>query len=430
MSTKPGPFHPGHNLRLLWQRPPGTIAVLDGLRALSVLWVIAFHWVLQIAIDPLPGDHSLGLLTEPARTMADEVSRAWYMKWLLSGDLGVDVFLLLSGFLIAHLLHLEHAREGGLRIGRFLGRRWLRIAPAYFAVLLLYQGDPGQKAICAEHGWSNLLFVNNFVGPQASKHACMAHSWSLAVEMQFYLLSPWLIPWLAKASTRQLLLRVLGILAVAQLWQGWVIAEHWGQPLALWFNDTLYSKPLTRLPPYLVGAVVALLYARSRPGASDAPLLAWPAGRLRVLDALAGAAVVALGFAGAGDHVHEYLLDHDPFRPGNLWLLWLGRALFAGALGWLLLAMLHGRLAPLQRLLAARVWVPVAGLSYALYLIQYVALLPMLQKAGPALNATRSHGAFLLTSFGWLGGAFALAVVVALFLHLLVERPVMNLRKK
>lgn len=421
MATQPGPFHLGRNLRLLWQRPPGTIAVLDGLRALSVLWVIAFHWVLQIAIDPLPGDHSLGLLTEPARSLADEVSRAWYMKWLLSGDLGVDVFLLLSGFLIAHLLHLEQARDGGLRIGRFLGRRWLRIAPAYFAILLLYQGDPGQKAICAEHGWSNLLFVNNFVGPQASKHACMAHSWSLAVEMQFYLLSPWLIPWLAKATTRQLLLRALGILAVAQVWQGWVIADHWGQPLAIWFNDTLYSKPLTRLPPYLVGAVVALLHARGGLGQLR---------QARPLDALAGATVLALGFAGAGDHVHEYLLDRDPFRASNLWLLWLGRALFAAALGWLLLAMLSGRLAPLQRLLAARMWVPIAGLSYALYLVQYVALLPMLLKAGPALDATRTPGAFLLTSFAWLGGAFLLAALVALLLHLLVERPVMNLRKK
>lgn len=422
MAAKPGAFDIGHNLRLLWQRPAGTIAALDGLRALSVLWVIAFHWVLQIAIDPLPGDHSLGLLTEPARSMADDISRAWYMKWLLSGDLGVDVFLLLSGFLIAHLLQHEAAREGGLRIGRFLGRRWLRIAPAYFAILLLYQGDPGQKAICSEHGWSNLLFINNFVGPQASKHACMAHSWSLAVEMQFYLLSPWLVPWLAKANPRQLVLRGLGILALAQAWQAWVLFDHWGEPLAFWFNDTFYSKPLTRLPPYLMGAVVALLYAKGG--------VTMPAARLRALDAVAALAVVALGFLGAGDHVHEYLLDHAPFRPTNVWRLWLGRSLFAGALGWLLLATLQGRLQGLNKLLSWRGWVPVAGLSYALYLVQYVALVPMLRKAGPALNATHDHASFLLTSFTWLAGAFGLATLVALGLHLLIERPVMNLRKR
>jgi len=420
---QPGAWHVGHNLRALWHRPAGTIAVLDGLRALSVLWVIAFHWTLQLAIDPLGGDHSLGLLTTPAKEIADEVSRSWWMRWLMSGDLGVDIFLLLSGFLIAHLLVQEQNKTGSLQVGRFLWRRWLRIAPAYFAILLLYQGDPGQKAICAEHGWSNLLFINNFVGPQASKHACMAHSWSLAVEMQFYLLSPWLIPWLAKASTKQLFLRTGALLAIAQLWQGFVLVDHWNLPLAAWFNDTLYSKPLTRLPPYLMGALVALLWQRGGVR-SDQP------GTLRLADTLALACTAVLVFLGAGDHLYEYLLDHDPFRLSNVWLLWLGRAIFAAALGWLLLAVLQGRLPWLQRVWAWHGWVPVAGLSYALYLVQYVALLPMLLKAGPYLNATRSAPEFLLMSTAWLLGAFVLAAFVALVLHLTVERPLMNLRKR
>ena len=127
-----------------------------------------------------------------------------------NGDMGVDAFFVLSGFLIAHLGMRELARSGSLALCRFYKRRWLRITPAYIAAIVLtrflqFETDPNGAAgavraseqlqdNCKDWWYLNVLFINNFQNYiDADSDYCLAQSWSISTEFQFYLLTPPLV---------------------------------------------------------------------------------------------------------------------------------------------------------------------------------------------------------------------------------------------
>jgi peptidoglycan/LPS O-acetylase OafA/YrhL len=106
------------------------------------------------------------------------------MTWRQGGWIGVDLFFVLSGFLVSGLLFREHEKYGQLRIGHFLIRRGLKIYPPFWmlmfvtAIVTLLTAQPMEwRAFACE-----LLFLQNY-GP-----AIWNHTWSLAVEEHFYLL--------------------------------------------------------------------------------------------------------------------------------------------------------------------------------------------------------------------------------------------------
>jgi peptidoglycan/LPS O-acetylase OafA/YrhL len=183
---------------------------LDFVRGIAVLLVFGRHLEL-----PRP-DGLLGWL-----------AGLWYQI----GWMGVDLFFVLSGFLIGGLLIMELDKHGRIDVGRFLVRRGLKIYPAYFAFIaylvavptaktLLRGGDVG-ATFAQQWGdyWRNLLFLQNYVG-----HRPAGHLWTLAVEEHFYLLLPlviaalvavgrvrWLIPIAVALTPLCLFLRWLSI---------------------------------------------------------------------------------------------------------------------------------------------------------------------------------------------------------------------------
>ncbi len=147
----------------------GRIPCLDGLRALAILLVIYAH-------GHFPGDHLLPLRTLKGRC----------------GFLGVQIFFVLSGFLITTLMLREVRRTGRLHLGRFYLRRALRIVPAYAAYLVLLAIlDAGGAVPLDNHQWLAAgTYTVNFL-PALPYH--MSHLWSLCVEEHFYLLWPLMI---------------------------------------------------------------------------------------------------------------------------------------------------------------------------------------------------------------------------------------------
>ncbi len=148
----------------------GYLPALDGIRAIAVLAVMIFHSA---------------------------------VPWLPGGFLGVDVFFVLSGFLITSLLLQEVERTGGIDFKRFYLRRIRRLVPAFLAVILvtallvlLFAQDSAAKY--REDVMASLLYVNNWwniFGDQSYFEAIgrppmLQHLWSLAVEEQFYLIWP------------------------------------------------------------------------------------------------------------------------------------------------------------------------------------------------------------------------------------------------
>lgn len=212
----------------------GRVGGLDGLRTLAVTMVLVYH----VAPDLLPG-----------------------------GSVAVDVFFTISGFVITRLLLAEYARTGGINLPSFYWRRWLRLVPALLAVCAACVALALTTQLWAFEGaWVAAglagMFVVNIVrageaGPYSDVTGPLAHTWSLGVEEQFYLLWPlaflFLLRWF---RARAVLLCTAALCALPVLWR-----------YVLWNPDAahrIYNGTDTRADQLLAGALVAMVLARLR----------------------------------------------------------------------------------------------------------------------------------------------------------------------
>ncbi len=166
--------------RLLFSHPTGNakmktkLPCLDGLRAISILFVLFSH--VQSTINfPVP---------------------IWVRFLFARGDLGVFVFFILSGFLITYLLLGEYEASGTINLRNFYVRRVLRIFPAFYTYLLVLALLTvfGFLPIALSHFFDAGLFLWNYKhlwdsagGPG---NILLGHFWTLSLEEQFYLLWP------------------------------------------------------------------------------------------------------------------------------------------------------------------------------------------------------------------------------------------------
>ncbi|MBL9075938.1 MAG: acyltransferase [Planctomycetes bacterium] len=160
---------------------PGRIACLDGIRGLALIVILPCHCALPaLAVAP--------------PTWLD----ALYLRFVTLGFVGLDIFFVLSGFLITGILVRTKGRPGYFR--NFYMRRSLRVFPLYYLVvgLLLFvlprpEREPGMAA-------AHLLYYQNVwyaLSPMHVRDAALEVTWSMAIEEQFYLVWPaliWLLP--------------------------------------------------------------------------------------------------------------------------------------------------------------------------------------------------------------------------------------------
>jgi peptidoglycan/LPS O-acetylase OafA/YrhL len=251
-------------------RRVGPWPALDGLRAFAVAAVVVYH---------------LGY------------------RWLPGGFLGVDVFFVLSGFLITSLLVDEWRRTRTIQIGQFYLRRARRLFPALYvmlavvilatAVIASYRlGNLRGDVIAALFyvtNWTQIFWHQSYfqaLGPPS----LLEHLWSLAIEEQFYLIWPVvLIVCLSKRRKNlALTLAVVGIVVSTVLM--WRMFSPFHDPSRVYYGSDTHAAPI------LIGAALALVMSsaanRSGRHTRRARRSGPPAGGLDAL-ALAGAAVVA-----------------------------------------------------------------------------------------------------------------------------------------
>jgi peptidoglycan/LPS O-acetylase OafA/YrhL len=230
------------------------------------------------------------------------------------GRLGVLAFFVLSGFLITWLLLKELADHGTISLRGFYYRRTLRIFPAFYAFWIL------QVLILPVIPWKLVLscaaYVSNYyiglaVGNEPS---VMSHTWSLAVEEQFYLLWPVLFYW-----QRHRLNRLAWILG------GWIVAVQLLRA-AMWIGGVNHSYVgyafETRSDALAVGCLMALVLA-SRPKIPTWLMNAYPVTLLAIaggiyLDAVNSAASLVYGFGPVAFAV-AILIAQGIYRP--FWIL-------------------------------------------------------------------------------------------------------------
>ena len=300
-------------------------AALDGLRAIAVTAVLLYHGGAAIA---------------PA------------------GYLGVDLFFVLSGFLITTLLVDEYGRGTGIDLVAFWGRRARRLLPAlsmvvaFVAMLAAWAFAAGTFHHLRADALSALLYVANwqFIAQGANYFAATAmpspltHTWSLAIEEQFYVLWPLLV--LAALALRgRVLLGGVALLVTV----GSSVEMALGSALG-WSSTRLYYGTDTHAMGLALGALLAVVVAHGLPTWMRRPRLLGAAGLLGLL-----------GWATMVTTIHG-----DPtsmYRGGFVLVSVLAVLLVAAA--WL-----PGP----RRLQSALSWAPLVALgkvSYGLYLWHY-----------------------------------------------------------
>lgn len=352
---------------------------LDLLRSMAIIWVMLFHSFLLGGLGP---------------------NWSWLSRF---GWMGVDLFFVLSGFLIGTQVLTPLARGQKLSYGDFYLRRALRILPAYWAVLLLYWMWPAfREAPGMEPWWKFLTFIVN-LNIDYTRNTAFSHAWSLCIEEHFY----WLFPVLAVTLLRRpamwkfaSLCAVLVLGGVALRAAIWIHGMDAEPPLTRnWFVEDIYYPTWNRLDGLLCGVALAV-WKTMRPQA-------WlRARRYSNLSLLAGVLVLVLAFwlfqdrvGLAGNTVGWPVLS---FGLGLLVFAGAGRDSFIGRgefplVGW------------------------IAAISYSLYLVHKATYHLVQQRWGEQL----ADGGFL--AFLVYGGT---AILAGAALHYTVERPFLRLRKQ
>lgn len=215
---------------------------LDGLRAISVLAVIVFHHYLV-------GGHEVG--------------------WAPGGFLGVEVFFVVSGYLITSLLLGERRDTGRVSLRDFYIRRARRLLPALYMLLavvvayaLLFLPDSigtlrsdSLAALTYTSNWWQMIAHRSYIA-EAGRPELLKHLWSLAIEEQYYLAWPFLLVLGLKKLGRQ---RMLGTMLVVALVSTLLLAL-----LAHGNVDNAYYATYTRLSGLLLGSAFAFSFAPYR----------------------------------------------------------------------------------------------------------------------------------------------------------------------
>lgn len=204
---------------------------LDGLRGISIILVLILHVNL---LYPFP------------------------VTLLKGGFLGVDMFFVISGFLITSLLVEESERTGGISLRQFYLRRALRLAPALVAVLvftLLLASIVGfaPLGLSPLRLASTVAYFTNWIRAFETLNQAwfLIHFWSLSIEEQFYLIWPVALILLLKCKRRTAILIVVGGIAVSWLLKGVLYASGAS-------TMRIYHGSDTRADALLIGCLLSL----------------------------------------------------------------------------------------------------------------------------------------------------------------------------
>jgi peptidoglycan/LPS O-acetylase OafA/YrhL len=356
------------------------LASLDVLRAVALILVIGRHMR-----PPVPGMYGPGLNT-------------FMSAWQRGGWIGVDLFFVLSGFLVSGLLFSEYQQKQTVNVRRFLIRRGLKIYPAFYVLLIV----GGITEATLGYRWVNMgvsnfvseaLFVQNY-GPSV-----FGHTWSLAVEEHFYLLCAGLIFYLARRRTVpdpfrsiwRIVLVVAIVSVVARLLNALVVP--------IYTHRTHYFPTHLRLDGLMLGVGLSYLYHFRR----------------HVLEAAIGARTgLAIGLGVA------LMLPVFLFEVEHTFLIYtIGLTAFAIGSGLLVVALALSELpaSPVVRALAF-----FGAYSYSIYL-WHVLVRQSIDQAQTSLNLLD----WPLTGFAvYCAASFLVGTLMAK----LVEMPVLRLRDR
>ena len=354
---------------------PAHVVGLDGVRGVAVLLVFIshFHWILSP--DPF--------LTKVT---------PWHFinRTFEAGFMGVDIFFVLSGFLITSLLMKDRSTNQKNLFKRFYRRRALRLLPALYALLIAdffvsrWENFPGD--IQWRTTWHAILFLNNWniVNNFGEAQNDLGHLWSLGIEEQFYLIWPLTIWLLAKLKIPSKMM--IPLILFASL----VVMVH---RTSLWNDGTswiiLYIRTDTRLDSLLIGAMFAYVYRHFQVPS-------------KILNSVATLSFLGLVYI-------KYVLDKSPF------IFEMGWTIIALLAGFIILSVAEGAFF-IQKVFTWRPLTMIGKVSYGLYLWH----MPIFVLFGRHVTSGSRPLRLLI--------AIILACVVTSLSWFFIEKPFLNLK--
>jgi peptidoglycan/LPS O-acetylase OafA/YrhL len=376
---------------LAFRRLPGQLPVLDGLRGIAVLLVLLRH------ASYLGMDRSAPLVP----IFGVDIS-----AFMLNGWIGVDLFFVLSGFLISHhIIGLNERHDGDWPWKRYLAKRGLRIIPAYYAVLFLtvLGAFPGYAVsdqwLGIRIGY-HLLFLQDYLPSNI-----VVAFWSMGVEEKFYLVAPFLV--LACAKRPSIRARVGGPVAIVFMGVALRVLTLWQRPEIVEYQSffLVFRSPFhLTLDPILIGVVLAILYR----GRDELP---------RLTARNTARSVFWLGMLGfillttSGDMMAEISWWDKSLQPLAI----------AATFGAITFGLLFG--GDLGGLFGSAFLLFFARISYCLYLV-HLPLIPLAKAFAGQDSAAEPSFALFFAIF------VALSVLAALLLHYLIEKPFLKLKDR
>lgn len=301
---------------------------LNGIRALSMMWIVLGHtfqsYQMAMGFSPTDSNELFAALDVRPRLSAQLVT---------GGQLGVDTFFFLSGFLAAYIgLKKLPSNANPLKVfAGYMWERWIRLTPAYLFILMFYihllpflavgpdasssmeyigtpnhhhlhdgvrrlqpgggggggDDDGGYVDLCSTYLWTNILYVSNLYpftgdGGQFGQWAegnlgCMDWSWYLSVDFQLHLTMPWLLM-LFKRSPRAAYGIMLAMWLAGEAYV-YSLIYRWDGGICGYFFSTArgnemtlyYDKPWCRCGPYFIGVALAFLFTQRKTPSGHLP---------------------------------------------------------------------------------------------------------------------------------------------------------------
>ncbi|KAK7495814.1 hypothetical protein BaRGS_00013034 [Batillaria attramentaria] len=314
-----------------------------------------------------------------------EANKRWTFQAISNATVSVDTFFVLSGLLVAYLSLKEmKKRSGKMNWFLFYFHRFWRLTPAYMLLMMfyvcvfLYMGKgpfwPETVAdigFCEKNWWTNLLYVNNFVN---TNEMCFGHSWYLANDMQFYILSPLIFvpfffsPIIGVISSAVFLLVtsiVPGVLAMQQHFPPSFLAPVEGNntfDMQDYMGD-YYIKPYNRMGPYVVGMLAGYFLYRT-----DCKLrISWITNMSIWAMATASALAVLYG-------LYDATNGHPVTLPVSAFYNAVNRQVWGACVAWVVIACVTGNGGFVNTILSWSALIPLSRLTYCIYLLHIMVI--------------------------------------------------------
>ncbi len=350
------------------------IPQLDGLRGIAVLMVVAYH------IPVVGSSHLVSLI-------------CGLIYQLRLGAVGVDIFFVMSGFLITGVLLQSRNAPRTAASMQFYAKRALRIFPIYFLCLsycIVFQ------SLSRQESWFSGFFLENYhlIGTHGLSTS-FSHTWSLSIEEQFYLAWPWLVWFLPLASGRLATGFLVPAISIAI---AFAIVNLMNQPDGQW---AIFEASPVRMLSLSLGGYLAYRAIENKPLDGKYAAL-WMLGGVAIL----AGAKLAQSRIGIGNYYHMLGVP--------------GFALMSFGLVAAALAPRGRNVTALRRALSVAPLRSVGAVSYGLYLYHYIVFwsFGMIFETGGARSVSPAR----------LIAALLLTVVITVASYHFIEQPFLRLK--